>query len=266
MGKETGISWCDHTFNPWWGCTKVSPGCDHCYAETFDKRTGGAHWGKGAPRREFGDAHWRQPEQWNQDAYHDGVRRRVFCASMADVMDDEAPEGARERLWKLIDHTPWLVWLLLTKRPHRYSRYLPIDGFAHDNVQLGATAENQEYFDLRNPRLEDAAAELTVRDRVGGWPRTSARPRVRTFISYEPALGAITMKDHVMLPDQVIFGGETGGQRRPMEQAWAETMLAECRERGVAFFMKQMSAGTPKAAAELIPPELLVREYAEKGR
>src|SRR6185437_14583692 len=115
MGEVTSIAWCDHTFNPWHGCTKVSPGCDNCYAATFDKRVGGNHWGKGVERRVFADKHWREPLKWNEDAAASRVRRRVFCASMADVMDDEAPAGQRERLWALIDDTPHLDWLLLTK-------------------------------------------------------------------------------------------------------------------------------------------------------
>src|ERR1700690_3208874 len=106
MGKDTSISWTDSTFSPWWGCTKVSPGCDNCYAETFDKRWGTPHWGKGVPRRVFSDKHWAEPLKWNRLAGASGKPWRVFCASMADVMDDEAPEGQRERLWELIDQTP----------------------------------------------------------------------------------------------------------------------------------------------------------------
>lgn len=94
------------TFNPVWGCTKVSPGCDKCYAESFDKRVGGHHWGKGMPRRTFGDAHWGEPLKWNRDAQKSGVKSKVFCGSMCDVMDDEWPDGVRERLWDLIDQTP----------------------------------------------------------------------------------------------------------------------------------------------------------------
>lgn len=262
MGKETGISWTDHTFNPWWGCTKVSPGCDHCYAETVDAKWGGErHWGKGAPRRTFGAAHWRQPLLWDKAAAEAGVVRKVFCASMADVMDDEAPQGERERLWELIDRTPHLVWQLLTKRPQRYGRYLPAAGFAHNNVWLGATTENQEFYLLRKQRLLDAAQTLQYRRPYR--PGATEAPRVVTFVSYEPALGPITLRDTGMLPDWMIFGGETGADRRLMNMRWAENARDECAEFGVKFFMKQMSAFAPKQAAALIPAELLVREFPE---
>src|ERR1035438_1812836 len=136
MGETTGISWTDATFNPWWGCTKVSPGCDHCYAETFDKRVFGvkAHWGKDAPRRLMSDHYWKDPIRWDKKAAKEGVKRKVFCASMADILDDDAPEGQRERLWDLIDQTPNLIWQLLTKRPQRYERYLPKD-FKHNRSE-----------------------------------------------------------------------------------------------------------------------------------
>jgi protein gp37 len=244
MGVDTNIAWTDHTFNPWWGCTKVSPGCDFCYAEAFDKRVGGAHWGKGQPRRTFGDEHWAQPLKWDRAAKAAGVKRKVFCASMADVMDDEAPEGQRDRLWQLIDATPNLIWQLLTKRPHRYSRYLPV-GFAHNNVWLGTTTENQEFYDVRWPILCRVAISMGL----------------KTFVSYEPAIGPLSIRQDDFVPHWLIFGGETGHGRRPMELAWAENIQRECRASGTKFFMKQFSASTPMRAAALIPAEMLIREF-----
>lgn len=258
MGKETGISWTDHTFNPWWGCTEVSPGCDNCYAKAMDARTGGQHWGKGAPRRTFSDKHWHQPELWNKAAAGAGEMRNVFCASMADVMDDEAPAGERERLWELIDVTPNLMWQLLTKRPQRYTRYLPAHGFRHGNVMLGATTENQPFYELRIAHLVKAAEILAANNLGAG--NTTELLRVLTFVSYEPALGAISMRG-LEKPDWLIFGGETGADRRFMEWQWAERARDECAEFGVAFFMKQMSAHSPAQAAKLIPAELLVRQF-----
>lgn len=256
MGEITTISWTDHTFNPWWGCTKVSPGCDHCYAESFDKRVGGAHWGKGQPRREFGDKHWAEPVKWNRDAEKEGVRGRVFCASMADVMDDEAPNGARERLWSLIDATPGLTWQLLSKRPQRYERYLP-ERFIHGNVWLGATTEDQPRYDLRSSITRDAARARNLL-----W-----------WISYEPALGPLDIRcrwclgrllhgtDICELPDWIIFGGESGPGRRPCDAEWARQLKSQCRSASVPFFMKQMSAITPGAGKLLIPPDLDVQEF-----
>jgi len=126
MAKNSSIEWTHHTFNPWWGCTKVSPACDHCYAETWAKRVGQAVWGKESPRRFFSDKHWTEPIRWNADAVADGERRRVFCASMADVFESRAELNPwRIRLWELIEATPMLDWLLLTKRPQNIGKMVP---------------------------------------------------------------------------------------------------------------------------------------------
>ena len=249
MGEKTGISWTDSTFNPWWGCTKVSGGCDHCYAEALDKRWGDPHWGKGVPRRVFADKHWNEPLKWEREAEVSGAKRKVFCASMADVMDDEAPVGQRERLWELIDATPHLIWQLLTKRPQRYKKYLPAN-FKHDNVWLGTSAEDQPNYDLRWPILREAS-EM--------WGAVS-------WISYEPALGRLTLRTpspsgNFKVPDWVICGGESGNERRAMALEWAENMREECRLFGVKFFMKQMSARTPDEGKALIPAHLLIHEF-----
>lgn len=259
MGETTGIAWTDSTFNPWWGCTKVSPGCDHCYAETLDKRWGDPHWGKGVPRRVFGDKHWSEPLKWDRDAEAAGEIRKVFCASMADVMDDEAPAGQRERLWELIDNTPHLIWQLLTKRPLRYERYLPKKWFKNNNVWLGTSVENQEFYKIRWSILRRITAELNC----------------IAWISYEPALGPLTIHDpnfnnptnrrHWRFPDWIICGGETGPGFRPMKQEWAEKLQLECHYNEVSFFMKQMSARTPEEGARLIPPHLMEREFPREN-
>ncbi len=138
MGKDTAISWCHHTFNPWHGCEKVSPGCANCYAEAFSKRIGRDIWGRGKPRRFFGDKHWAEPRKWNEDAMRAGERRRVFCASMADVFEaDGSLVAHRERLWLLIESTPHLDWLLLTKRPENAAGMAPWRGRWPANVWLG---------------------------------------------------------------------------------------------------------------------------------
>jgi protein gp37 len=259
LGKKTAISWTGHTFNPWWGCTKVSPGCDNCYAETFSHRpihilTPGSEpgpldvWGKDKPRRTFDDRHWNEPLRWEREAIKEGKNALVFCASMADVMDDEAPEGARERLWQLIDRTPHLTWQLLTKRPHRFNVYLPRE-FKHGNVWLMTTAENQKFYDLRWPLLQDAA------DRRG----------LIAGISYEPALGPLSLSATLALPDWVIYGGESGPGRRAFLQEvdWAAKLAAECEALGVKFFMKQLGGLTPALGKSKIPPALQIHEFPE---
>lgn len=118
MGKNSRIEWTDHTFNPWWGCTKVSEACKNCYAEAWSKRVGQQVWGPQAERRFFGERHWLEPLKWNADAAAHGKRLRVFCASMADVFEDRRSlDPWRSKLWELIEATPQLDWLLLTKRP-----------------------------------------------------------------------------------------------------------------------------------------------------
>lgn len=102
MGKDSRIEWTHHTFNPWWGCVKVFPACDHCYAESWAKRVGSDVWGPTSERRFFTDSHWKEPLKWNRDAAADGIRRRVFCASMADVFENRPDLIApRQRLFTL---------------------------------------------------------------------------------------------------------------------------------------------------------------------
>lgn len=116
MAENTSIEWADHTFNPWTGCTKVSHGCDGCFAESWAKRSGTVRWGVGEPRRRTTNANWRLPPKWNAQAEREGRRFRVFCASLADVFDNEVPQEWRDDLFRLIERTPRLDWLLLTKR------------------------------------------------------------------------------------------------------------------------------------------------------
>jgi protein gp37 len=137
MGKDSRIEWTHHTFNPWWGCVRVSAACDHCYADAWAKRLGEDLWGPHSERRFFSDAHWKEPLKWNREAEADGVRRRVFCASMADVFEnrkDLMPH--RLRLLELIKSTPHLDWLLLTKRIHLVKRQLPRGYTFPSNVWL----------------------------------------------------------------------------------------------------------------------------------
>ena len=153
--KDSKIEWCHHTFNPWWGCVKISPGCAHCYADSFATRTGHDVGGPDAPRRFFGDKHWQEPLKWNEEAKAAGEPQRVFCASMADVFEDRPDlDDARFRLMELIDVTPWLRWLLLTKRPQNITplmKRITNGNFPEafnfrdhmPNVWIGTTVEDQ---------------------------------------------------------------------------------------------------------------------------
>jgi protein gp37 len=240
MGENSKIEWCDHTFNPWIGCQKVSPGCDHCYAETMmDRRYHRVQWGPHGKRMRTSPAYWRKPLQWARAA--NGNRQKVFCASLADVFDNKAPGGARDDLWALIRATPELDWMLLTKRPENIVRMLPADwGAGWFNIWLGTTCEDQEHFDRRWPILRDV-------------------PAVIRFISYEPALGPLVIGE--ARPDWIICGGESGAGdcTRFMEPAWARSVRDECGCAGVAFFMKQMTR------KRLIPADLLVRQFPRRA-
>jgi protein gp37 len=248
MGRETGIAWTDHTFNPWWGCVKISPACTNCYAATFDKRLGGSNWGPGSTRKFFGDKHWNEPRRWNKDAERDGVRRRVFCASMADVFEDR-PDlvDHRLRLWHLIEETPALDWLLLTKRPENIRRMLPSYNTAalsdrlpfFRNVWLGTTVENQDYAEERIDHL-------------------LANPAVVHFLSCEPLLGPIDLSRWIAPQTKVldsldgtleveftpsinwiITGSESGRNARPQNVDWYRALRDQCYAARVAFFFKQ---------------------------
>lgn len=248
------------TFNPWEGCEKISPACANCYAAERDRRFhGGNHWGPNSSRLVHGDSYWRQPLKWNRDAAAAGERRRVFCASLADVFEDR-PEliEPRRRLFKLIQATPNLDWLLLTKRPENiysltYKAIDPADdpdcdfniagepngleivsfGELYPNIWLGTTVENQEQADKRIPELLKIPA------------------RVR-FLSCEPLLSAVDLGFALARIHWVIAGGESGPNARPMQIKWARSLRDQCQAAGVAFHFKQWGGTNKKAAGRIL--------------
>jgi protein gp37 len=246
MGENTQIEWTDHTFNPWMGCTNVSPGCDHCYAEALARRFGHAQWGN-HPRRRTSKSNWRKPIAWNAKAKafkrEHGRRQRVFCASMADVFDNQVPSEWRQDLFELIRECRRLDWLLLTKRPQNILKMLPSDwGGGYRNVWLGVTAEDQKRFDQR-------------------WPYLEAIPSRIKFISYEPAIGPLRLPKRGPLPDWLISGGESAVGARPADPQWVRDIIADCRRGGVARFHKQW--GT-YASNPLVADEGLTAAEAER--
>jgi protein gp37 len=229
MAKNSKIEWTHHTFNPWWGCVKISAACKHCYAETWVKRVGSEVWGADAPRRFFSDAHWEQPLKWNEEARREGKRRRVFCASMADVFEDRRDlDPWRMRLWGLIDQTPSLDWLLLTKRPEYVASLVPWGDHWPRNVWLGTTAEDQASAVERIPTLISYTAAVL-------------------FVSCEPILGPLDLRKWLD-PKRlhwVIAGGESGAKARPMSPAWPRSLRDQCLSAGVAFHFKQWGHWCP---------------------
>lgn len=226
MTKYSPIEWTHDTFNPWQGCTKVGPECAHCYAETYDNRrlhTRETHWGRDALRLFHDDNYWRKPEKLNREATRTGQRLRVFCASLADVFEnrtDVIPH--RERLWQLIEATPMLDWLLLTKRPQNIRAMIPptwLDQPRH-NVWLGTS--------------------VGVRDRLHVIDDLRSVPAVVRFLSIEPLLEDLGQIDLNAI-NWVIVGGESGKKEdvRSMEARWVRAIRDRCVKRGVPFFFKQ---------------------------
>ena len=260
VAENSKIEWTHHTFNPWVGCTKISPGCDHCYAEGWAKRSGQVHWGPDAVRHRTSMANWRKPLKWHA-AVPDGQRQRVFCASLADVFDNDVPQNWREDLFALIRATPRLDWLLLTKRIGNVKSMLPADWgnsiYGYNNVWLGISVVNQDEADRDIPKL------LAVPARI-------------RFLSCEPLLGPISFVgrwiDHpnpamhenwLEALDWVIVGGESGAQSRPMEYQWAADLVAQCRAVQTAVFMKQGSQANWPTFKDFasFPKSLQVREW-----
>lgn len=228
MGKNSKIEWTHHTFNPWWGCAKVSAACKHCYAEAWAKRVGAKVWGRSAPRRFFSDEHWRQPLAWNREARAAGASRRVFCASMADVFEARAElDPWREKLWKVIEATPSLDWLLLTKRPERAARCAPWRDRWPTNVWLGTTVESQRWAERRIPTLAECGAPVR-------------------FLSCEPLLSPLDLRPWLGAGIHwVIAGGESGPGARPTHPRWFRDLRDQCVAARVPFHFKQWGNWTP---------------------
>lgn len=249
MAEQTGIEWTHHTFNPWWGCERVSPACAHCYAADVAVRyqPDDVLWAMpGEPAshhgfRFFGDGHWGEPLRWNRKAEKAGEPALVFCASMADVFESR-PElvEPRERLWELIEATPWLTWQLLTKRPGDIINLVPerwIEG-TPPNVWLGTSIENTAY-SWRAVAVTEVPAPVH-------------------FLSCEPLLGSLfedKPRRHPLRLDDiewVIGGGESGPKHRLTDPEWARELRDECIIFGIPFFWKQWGGVRPKSNGKAI--------------
>lgn len=250
MGETTSISWTDHTFNPWIGCSKVSPGCAHCYAETQDRRWGHDRWGVGKARVLTSAGNWAKPLLWARKARVAGERRRVFCASLADIFDEEVPVSWLGDLAALIARTAALDWLLLTKRPENYWRWRVATGQDAarpirwpSNVWLGVTVENQEQAERRIPLLleqESSVRFISGEPLLEGvdlspWLQSQGSTATAAGVGWSP--GA-----HLSPLHWVIIGGESGPKARRFELAWARDLVRQCRAMGVAPFVKQLGA------------------------
>lgn len=284
MADSTEIAWCDSTFNPWIGCTKVGPGCDHCYAEAdFDLRKHRAKWGPGNPRSRTSAHNWRQPLRWNSKrfmecgacgwrgeceaeligcgncgsiSHMDDARRRVFCASLADVFDNEVPEQWRGDLFALIDQTPDLDWLILTKRIGNAERMM-VEATRElrardpgrailDNVWLGATVVNQAEADRDIPKLlaiPAAVRWLSMEPLLGAVDLLRARSKMMQAAG--PAAMEASRESGWIGVDWVVVGGESGPKARPMSPDWVRGLRDQCAAAGVPFLFKQWGEWAP---------------------
>lgn len=243
MGQNSAIEWTDHTFNPWVGCVKVSPGCKFCYAEELMTRKGrwANTWGpaQAAERIKTSDSNWKEPLKWNRQAQAAGKRARVFCASLADVFEDNNQlYNWRIQLFGLISETPNLDWQILTKRPDVARTFFEQrPHLLMQNIWLGTSVENQQYANERIPEL------LKI-------------PAAVLFLSVEPLLGPVSFDlidgaiydggmpfewQRLSKPgiDWVIVGGESGPNARPMNPQWARSIRDQCQAARIPFLFKQ---------------------------
>lgn len=253
MSTSTRIEWTDHTFNPWWGCSRVSPACRFCYADGVATRWGHELWRRKGPRRMLSESSWRNPLKWNRAAESAGQPAKVFCASMADVFEihplaeiNAQLDVARARLWSLTEQTPWLIWQLLTKRPENVATLTPWEKEWPANLWLGTSVEDNRRATERLPILLDTKAQTR-------------------FLSCEPLLEDLDLSPWLTTstrrrPEWVIAGGESGSQARPMHPDWAHSLRDQCQDADIPFFFKQWGAWVPagQGIGQFRPPERLI--------
>lgn len=277
MSENSKIEWTDSTWNPWEGCTKVGPGCDNCYAENRNARFGGGqavNWGPGAPRRRTSVANWNMPSKWNKEhaaffAEH-GRRRRVFCASLADVFDNEVDQRWRDEAFHVMESTPNLDWLVLTKRVGNVRKMVPAawlePGGWPVHIRIGATIVDQEEFDRDAQKLvalgcPNFLSMEPLRSYVAIWRR--AAPHCERHPGKLNAEGKCSvcegdgiwgldtpLTEAEKAPirkgiDWVIVGGESGPRARPMHPDWARGLRDQCAAAGVPFLFKQWGEWAP---------------------
>ncbi len=272
MGENTGIAYATHTFNPWIGCTKVSPGCFNCYARAWDARFDPAHvaphWGPGAPRRRTRPQNWSKVRRWQRDqraAIDRGENPepvRVFCASLADVFDNEVDPVWRADLWQLMGECPDLDWILVTKRVGNVAMMAPDLGFGSNVIIMATIVNHQE-------ACRDLYKLLALKNI--GWIE-------KIGVSYEPALGPVDWSPWLTALDWLIVGGESGqdgATARAFNVEWARSAVAQCLAGGVPVFVKQLGSTLvaldwpampfPRDGAGAVPDEwpceLRIRQY-----
>jgi protein gp37 len=262
--ENTAIEWADHTFNPWVGCTKVSPACDHCYAEAWANRTGHPELWNGERRRTSRE-NWKRPYKWDKLAAIRGIRFKVFCASLADVFDVKADVEWRADLFAMIAKTPNLDWLLLTKRIGNARQHLPEPWWKHGlppNIWIGATVVTQEEADRDIPKLLQVPARvrfLSMEPLLGPvnfrWAPYAHEARGQTYREYlESRAAGVNEYEALRQIQWIIVGGESGGHARPMRLSWVRSLRDQCAAASVPFFFKQHGEWAPALSGTFYHP------------
>lgn len=250
MAEKTAIGWTRSTWNPWIGCTKISPGCTNCYAERTDARGifgGETHWGPGVPRYRTRQANWNAVRRWNRQAAATGEFWPVFTASQADIFDNEVPAEWRAEFWTLVRECSSLTFQIVTKRIGNALSMLPPDWeTGYSNVWLISTIVTQAEAD------RDIAKLLRV-------------PAALHGLSMEPLLEAVKLPPaHAKMLGWVIAGGESGRAARLMDIEWPRSLREQCRVSGTPFYFKQLGGVNDKRAdLDQIPGDLHVREVPD---
>ncbi|KQX18375.1 MULTISPECIES: DUF5131 family protein [unclassified Sphingomonas] len=260
MGENSKIEWTDATVNFWWGCTKVGPGCDHCYAEAWAKRTGLA-WGLGAVRRKIKGAvkllyKLHNGYSWWAADHHIGgfnvtPRRRVFIQSMSDLFDTEVPIDWFAEAWGHIVACDRLAIQIVTKRISVVEKRLAAIGAGAwpKHAGLMISVVNQDEADRDIPRLIELKRKLGI-----PW----------IGLSMEPLLGRVVLRDEWLSAlDWVIVGGESGPGARPMHPDWARSLRDQCAAAGVPFLFKQWGEWAPTGSVDIYRhgPEKRERQF-----
>lgn len=229
MATTTQIEWADATWNPVTGCSKLTRGCDFCYAERFSERF------RNVPGHPFENGfdltlrptRLKQPLQWRQP-------RRIFVNSMSDLFHKEIPRSFVDAVFDTMESADWHTFQVLTKRSSLMTRYLRGrygSGLAPPHIWLGVSVEDRK----NTVRLKHLrAAQATVR-----------------FVSFEPLLGPVGQIDLTGV-HWAIVGGESGPHARPMAKEWATEIMEQCQEGNVAFFFKQWGGVRPKSGGRLL--------------
>jgi protein gp37 len=229
MADSTQIEWTDSTWNPVTGCTKITAGCDFCYAERFSERFRSV---SGHPFENGFDLTLRpqrltQPLQWRQP-------RRIFVNSMSDLFHKEVPEKFIASVFDTMEKADWHTYQVLTKRSSLMARFLRKrygSSNAPGHIWLGVSVEDAKNT-VRLKHLK--AAQASVK-----------------FVSFEPLIGSVGPVDLKGI-DWAIVGGESGPKSRPMDEQWAIEIRDQCRRDKVAFFFKQWGGVRPKSGGRLL--------------